>query len=89
MKKAEQALSERYRKGETPYLRTLEDRHAYLITRLPATHAAPARVFQDLQEVEMLSYLDIGAGPGVRWEVAVEAFPMIQEALLLRSIGSL
>lgn len=80
IKKAAQALSERYRKGETPYLRSMEDRHAYLVTRLPATEAALARVFQELEEAHISSYLDIGAGPGGSWEITTNAFPMIQEA---------
>ncbi|MGH2611825.1 MAG: small ribosomal subunit Rsm22 family protein [Rhabdochlamydiaceae bacterium] len=80
IKKAAQALSERYRKGETPYLRALEDRHAYLVTRLPATQAALRPVFQELQGSQISSYLDIGAGPGTSWEVAVEVFPGIEQA---------
>ncbi len=80
IKKAAQALSERYRIGETPYLRSMEDRHAYLVTRLPATEAALSRVFQELRGAQISSYLDIGAGPGGSWDVAINAFPMIQEA---------
>lgn len=80
IKKAAQALSERYRKGETPYLRSPEDRYAYLVTRLPATEASLARVFKELQGAEVASYLDIGAGPGGSWETAIEAFPGISQA---------
>src|SRR4051812_43304720 len=80
IKKAAQALSDRYRKGETPYLRSLEDRYAYLVTRLPATQAALGRVFEELRGAEVCSYLDIGAGPGGSWEVATQAFPGITEA---------
>lgn len=80
IKKAAQALSERYRKGETPYLRSIEDRHAYLVTRLPATQAALRRVFKEIQGAEIASYLDIGAGPGASWEVVEEKWPSLREA---------
>lgn len=80
IKKAAAALSERYRRGETPYLRNPEDRHAYLVTRLPATQAALARVFQELRGSQLFSYLDIGAGPGASWDVATDAFPQIKHA---------
>lgn len=80
IKKAALALSERYRKGEAPYLRSPEDRHAYLITRLPATQAALARVFEELRGAEVVSYLDMGAGPGGSWEVVRKVFPAIRKA---------
>ncbi len=80
IKKAALALSERYRKGETPYLRAPEDRHAYLVTRLPATQAALRRVLQELRGADVSSYLDIGAGPGASWDAAIEAFPGIKQA---------
>ncbi|MGD0665002.1 MAG: small ribosomal subunit Rsm22 family protein [Rhabdochlamydiaceae bacterium] len=80
IKKAAMALSLRYRSGETPYLRSMEDRYAYLVTRLPATQAALRKVFEELRGAEISSYLDIGAGPGGSWEVAAEVFPMIQGA---------
>ncbi len=80
IKKAALALSERYRKGETPYLRSIEDRHAYLVTRLPATQAALQRVLQEIQGAHISSYLDIGAGPGGSWNVVESIFPSLQEA---------
>src|SRR4051812_21080465 len=80
IKKAAQALSERYRKGETPYLRSMEDRQAYLVTRLPATQAALRRVLEEIQAVAITSYLDIGAGPGASWEIAEEMWPSLREA---------
>lgn len=83
IKKAAQALSERYRKGETPYLRNPEDRHAYLITRLPATQAALRRVLEELAGTEIESYLDIGAGPGASWDPMVERWPMVKRATMV------
>jgi ribosomal protein RSM22 (predicted rRNA methylase) len=80
VKKAAEALSERYRKGETPYLRAPEDRHAYLITRLPATQAALRRVFEELRGERIASYLDIGAGPGASWDVVEDSFAGIEQA---------
>jgi ribosomal protein RSM22 (predicted rRNA methylase) len=80
IKKAALALSERYRRGETPYLRSPEDRHAYLVTRLPATQAALERVLKELHGADITSYLDIGAGPGGSWKVMEETFPTIQQA---------
>jgi ribosomal protein RSM22 (predicted rRNA methylase) len=70
IKKAAIALSERYRKGITPYLRSPEDRYAYLLTRFPATQAAVARVFQEISAFPIQSLLDIGAGPGTSWDAA-------------------
>ncbi len=80
IKKAAQLLSERYRKGEKPYLRSVADRHAYLITRLPATQASLKKVLHELQGAQIFSYLDIGAGPGGSWEILAEIFPTLQEA---------
>jgi ribosomal protein RSM22 (predicted rRNA methylase) len=80
IKQAAQELSARYRAGEMPYLRAPEDRHAYVAVRLPATQAALQRVFRELKGASISSYLDIGAGPGSSWEVALEAFPGITQA---------
>jgi ribosomal protein RSM22 (predicted rRNA methylase) len=80
IKKAAQALSERYRKGEKPYLRSIEDRHAYMVTRYPATEAALMRVLEEMRGREIRSYLDVGAGPGVSWDAMLQAFPSLQEA---------
>jgi len=80
LKKAAQALSERYRKGEKPYLRSAEDRQAYMVTRFPATQAAMRRVLKEIQGHEIQSYLDVGAGPGSSWEVMEEVFPSLKEA---------
>jgi ribosomal protein RSM22 (predicted rRNA methylase) len=83
IKKAAQALSERYRAGETPYLRTLEDRSAYLVTRLPATQAVLRQVLREISGYGISSYLDIGAGPGGSWDVVASVFPNVERATFL------
>jgi ribosomal protein RSM22 (predicted rRNA methylase) len=83
LKKAAQALSERYRTGQTPYLRTREDRYAYVLTRYPATKAALQRVFQEIRAFPIQSMLDIGAGPGTSWEAAEEIWSSLAQATLI------
>jgi ribosomal protein RSM22 (predicted rRNA methylase) len=83
LKKAAQALSERYRTGSTPYLRSREDRYAYLLTRYPATKAALHRVFQEIRSFPIHSMLDIGAGPGTSWEAAQETWEGLMQATLM------
>lgn len=83
LKKAAQDLSERYRKGITPYLRTPQDRYAYLLTRLPATKAALQRVFQEIRGFPIQSMLDIGAGPGTSWLAAHEIWEALNQATLV------
>jgi hypothetical protein len=52
LKKAALALSERYRTGQTPYLRNPQDRYAYLLTPLPLQpKAALQRVFQEIRNL--------------------------------------
>ncbi|MGR3912592.1 MAG: small ribosomal subunit Rsm22 family protein [Candidatus Rhabdochlamydia sp.] len=80
LKKAAKALSERYRNSDTPYLRSEEDRKAYLITRLPATESVLARVFQEVSNITIESYLDIGSGPGSSWYPAKQLFPQLKSA---------
>lgn len=83
LKKAAQALSERYRTGQTPYLRTPQDRHAYLLTRYPATKAALHRVFREIRSFPIETMLDIGAGPGTSWEAACETWENLKKATLM------
>ncbi len=83
LKKAAQALSERYRTGQTPYLRTPQDRHAYLLTRYPATKAALQKVFQEIKTFPLQSMLDIGAGPGTSWDAATEIWRDLKQATLV------
>ncbi|MBS0648397.1 MAG: hypothetical protein JSS10_04125 [Verrucomicrobia bacterium] len=84
LKKAALALSERYRQGITPYLRTPQDRYAYLLTRLPATKAALQRVFQEIRGFSVQSMLDIGAGPGTSWLAAQEIWEGLKATLIER-----
>jgi len=84
IKKAAQALSERYRNGATPFLRTRQDRYAYLLTRLPATKAALQRVFQEIRGISLQSMLDIGAGPGTSWLAAQEIWGNLTATLIER-----
>ncbi len=83
LKKAAQALSERYRTGEKPYLRTPQDRHAYLLTRYPATKAALHRVFEEIRFFPIQTMLDIGAGPGTSWAAASETWENLSQATLM------
>jgi ribosomal protein RSM22 (predicted rRNA methylase) len=83
LKKAAQALSERYRTGSTPYLRSRQDRFAYFLTRYPATKAALQRVFQEIHSFPIQTILDIGAGPGTSWEAAQETWGNLIQATLL------
>src|SRR4051812_11289658 len=82
LKKAAQALSERYRMGQTPYLRAKEDRYAYLLTRYPATKAALHRVFQEIRFFPIQTMLDIGAGPGTSWEAGSETWESLKATLI-------
>ena len=84
LKKAAQALSERYRTGETPYLRSPQDRYAYLLTRYPATKAALHCVFQEIRSTPISTMLDIGAGPGTSWDVACETWENLKATLMER-----
>jgi ribosomal protein RSM22 (predicted rRNA methylase) len=83
LKKAAQALSGRYRMGQVPYLRSPQDRHAYLLTRYPATKAALHRVFQEISSFPIETMLDIGAGPGTSWEAATETWENLKKATLM------
>jgi ribosomal protein RSM22 (predicted rRNA methylase) len=84
LKKAAQALSERYRTGQKPYLRAKEDRHAYLVTRYPATKAALHRVFQEIYSFPIQTMLDIGAGPGTSWEAGAAIWENLKATLIER-----
>lgn len=83
IKKAAQALSERYRRGTPPYLRKPIDRYAYLTTRFPATQAVLYRVFQEIKHFSITSILDIGAGPGTSWDPACATWKSLTQATLI------
>lgn len=85
------AISARYRAGGTSagVVGSAADATAYVLTRLPATYAACARVFAEAAErapdFAPASLLDAGAGPGGAGWAAMEAWPAIQRASLLDS----
>jgi len=82
-------ITERYQNADfsAPALRTDAHRAAYLAVRLPATYAANAHVFAEIQrlipDAEISSMLDLGAGPGTALFAAAEIFPALQQATLL------
>jgi ribosomal protein RSM22 (predicted rRNA methylase) len=84
LKKAAKALSERYRQNLPPFLRAPIDRHAYLLTRLPATEAALYRVFKEIRAFSIDSLLDIGAGPGTSWQPAFDTWALSQATFIER-----
>jgi len=61
---AAKKLSDRYRQGLPSSFDTEVDRLAYLCTRLPATYAATARVFEERSGPTTCSVVDFGAGLG-------------------------
>jgi ribosomal protein RSM22 (predicted rRNA methylase) len=85
------AISRRYRGGggSAAVVTSQADATAYVLTRLPATYAACARVFTEAAErapdFAPQSLLDAGAGPGGAGWAALEAWPQIAAASLLDS----
>mgnify|MGYP001336630252 CR=1 FL=1 len=85
------AISARYRAGggSAAVVASQADAMAYVLTRLPATYAADARVFADLAErapdFAPQSLLDAGAGPGGAGWAALETWPSVTQAVLLDS----
>src|SRR5438270_4999399 len=84
-------LTEHYKAADfsTPAVATEAHRAAYLAVRLPATYAAPRRVFAEIKlrapQDEIASLLDLGTGPGTALFAATEAFPHLQQATLIES----
>jgi len=80
-------ISQRYRSGTGVFLQTDEERKAYIFTRLPATFAAVFKVFEELKErcpdIDIHSFLDVGAGPGTGMWAASEVFDSLQTCTLL------
>jgi ribosomal protein RSM22 (predicted rRNA methylase) len=64
-------------------------RAAYLLVRLPATYAACAHVFSEIQrltpQAPVTSILDLGSGPGTAVFAAAEIFPYLGRAQLMES----
>lgn len=60
---------------------------SYLITRMPATYAANAKVFQAIRQrlpqFQCRSLLDLGAGPGTASWAALETFPELAKLHLI------
>jgi len=78
-------VSERYRKGISPYLETEDHRLAYLVTRFPATFTALQKVFAEIAHFQPASLLDLGAGPGTGWSAAREIFPHLSKGTLVET----
>src|SRR5215472_9129316 len=64
-------------------------RAAYLLVRLPATYAACAHVFLEIQrlapQASVTTILDLGSGPGTAVFAAAEIFPSLSHAQLMES----
>lgn len=84
-------LSQRYKAGDSssPAVANDAQRAAYLSVRLPATYAVNRRVFAEVRrrppQTQIVSLLDLGAGPGTALLAAGEEFPALQRATLLEA----
>lgn len=84
-----QELSHRYREAKrekNAYMSTSLHHEAYLLTRMPATFAALAYVFQELKkryELSLENMLDLGCGPGTGMWAALSLFPSIKKISLI------
>ncbi|MGO8876108.1 MAG: small ribosomal subunit Rsm22 family protein [Acidimicrobiales bacterium] len=83
---AARRLSERYRAGTAPSVRTQEDALAYVATRLPATYAAARAAMVQVAELSP-SYrprtqMDLGAGPGAAAWAAAAVWPGLNGVVL-------
>ena len=81
-------LSAAYRAGQSSAgVAGREDALAYLLARAPATFAATAAAFAELQQVAPdfapKSLLDIGAGPGTATHAAMAAWPSLTAMTML------
>lgn len=92
LKQAAKTLSERYRAElRDGRLHMAEDMavKAYLATRLPATYAAVRACADALTEArpdfQPKSLLDIGAGPGTMLWATADAWPELQQAVLVEA----
>jgi ribosomal protein RSM22 (predicted rRNA methylase) len=84
--RAVETLSSVYRSRESGPVGALDDlqRLAYIAVRLPATYAAVSKVLREtaraLEPHEVVSLLDLGAGPGTTLWAAADAFPSLVRA---------
>lgn len=92
LKQAAKTLSERYRAElRDGRLHMVEDMavKAYLATRLPATYAAVRASLDALTEArpdfQPKSLLDVGAGPGTMLWATVDAWPELEQAVLVEA----
>ncbi len=88
--RAAEQITADYKQGRfTGSLRRPESRLAYLLTRMPATYAANAYVFQQVRrampEFGPEDMLDLGCGPGTAMWAAREVWPDIGSVTLLDS----
>ncbi len=82
------SMSEDYRlRGKRNFSENQEDVLAYLATRMPATHAALLRVFQELQQrlphFVPRSLLDVGCGPATTLWASELFFPQLEHVYLV------
>jgi ribosomal protein RSM22 (predicted rRNA methylase) len=77
-------MSEAYRQGRPVRLGGEERAAAYLVTRMPATYAAAARVLRELAGWGIASVLDAGAGTGAAALAASGIFPGASLTLIER-----
>lgn len=92
LERSSRTLSDAYRAGGSRASRaacTTGDVAAYLATRAPATYAAAAEVFGQINLLRPdwapASVLDLGAGPGIASWAALEAWPEIATATLVEA----
>jgi ribosomal protein RSM22 (predicted rRNA methylase) len=88
------AQSRNYRAGGgSQEIATSDDALAYAFTRLPATYAAVAAVFNAMRDTlptfQPRTLLDVGAGPGTAAFAAVEAFETLVDIRLIDANASL
>jgi ribosomal protein RSM22 (predicted rRNA methylase) len=69
------------------FLNTLEDRLAYLATRMPATYAVIRKAVNEIKlrlpHLQVESLLDLGSGPGTALWAFEEVFPSLKRVTLI------
>lgn len=90
LKTAQERLSLSYRNitGDKKglFLKTPEEKIAYLMTRMPATYAAVRKVLEEVKKripnLNIQTLLDLGSGPGTVLWAAHDLFPLLKATLL-------